>query len=135
MGDPGKLIILESVIRVIKEQNLLENVRKTGNKLKNGLFDIEKDFGNLVNSTRGRGTFLAINAANTKLRDEILVKLKTKGNFQLFYSLVPTFFLNLGIQSGGCGEQSIRLRPALIFQEHHADIFLDKFRQVLKEIN
>jgi 4-aminobutyrate aminotransferase / (S)-3-amino-2-methylpropionate transaminase len=38
-----------------------------------------------------------------------------------------------GVQSGGCGEDSIRLRPALIFQEHHADIFLDRFRQVLTE--
>lgn len=39
-----------------------------------------------------------------------------------------------GIQSGGCGELSIRFRPALIFEEKHADIFLDKFRQVLKEL-
>jgi 4-aminobutyrate aminotransferase/(S)-3-amino-2-methylpropionate transaminase len=39
----------------------------------------------------------------------------------------------LGIQSGGCGNQTLRLRPALIFQEHHANIFLDTFRQVLKE--
>lgn len=42
-------------------------------------------------------------------------------------------FSVLGVQSGGCGEDSIRLRPALIFQEHHADIFLDRFRQVLSE--
>lgn len=38
-----------------------------------------------------------------------------------------------GIQSGGCGDHAIRLRPALIFQERHADIFLDIFREVLKE--
>ena len=38
-----------------------------------------------------------------------------------------------GVQSGGCGEMSIRLRPALIFQEKHAHVFLDIFRQVLRE--
>jgi len=41
----------------------------------------------------------------------------------------------IGVQTGGCGELSIRLRPALIFTPEHADIFLDKFRQVLKETN
>jgi 4-aminobutyrate aminotransferase/(S)-3-amino-2-methylpropionate transaminase len=38
-----------------------------------------------------------------------------------------------GVQTGGCGEHSIRLRPALIFTPKHADIFLDRFRQVLRE--
>lgn len=41
--------------------------------------------------------------------------------------------LCLGIQSGGCGDLAIRFRPALVFQEKHVDIFLDKFNQVLKE--
>lgn len=44
------------------------------------------------------------------------------------------YFHIAGIQSGGCGDLSIRFRPALIFEEKHANIFLDKFRQVLKEI-
>ncbi|KYB25522.1 4-aminobutyrate aminotransferase, mitochondrial [Tribolium castaneum] len=118
MGDPGKLIILQTVLRVIKEQKLLDNVLHTGTLLKIGLLELEKEFCYLLNSTRGRGTFLAVNATDSKLRDEILTKLKAKG-----------------IQSGGCGSNSVRLRPALIFQEHHANIFLDKFRQVLKEIN
>lgn len=39
----------------------------------------------------------------------------------------------IGIQAGGCGVQGIRLRPALIFQQHHACIFLDRLRQVLCE--
>lgn len=29
-----------------------------------------------------------------------------------------------GIWAGGCGDRSIRLRPALVFTEHHASIFL-----------
>ncbi|RZC33222.1 4-aminobutyrate aminotransferase, mitochondrial-like [Asbolus verrucosus] len=116
MGDPSKLILLETIIRVIKEQNLLENVQKTGKKLKDGLLSLEKEFSHLVNSARGRGTFLAINAVDVKLRDDILKRLRAKG-----------------IQGGGCGNSGIRLRPALIFQERHADIFLDKFREVLKE--
>uniref|UniRef100_A0A1Q3G538 (S)-3-amino-2-methylpropionate transaminase n=1 Tax=Culex tarsalis TaxID=7177 RepID=A0A1Q3G538_CULTA len=117
MGDPGKLLLLESILKVIKQESLLKNVEKTGAKLKAGLIQAQNDFPTLLNSTRGRGTFLAINCASSKLRDDIVGALKQKG-----------------VLSGGCGEVSIRFRPALIFQERHVDIFLDKFRQVLKEL-
>ncbi|KAF2899195.1 hypothetical protein ILUMI_06982 [Ignelater luminosus] len=116
MGDPGKLLLLEQILNVIKSENLLQQVQKIGDRLKTGILQFEKEFPHLLNSTRGRGTFLAVNAATSPLRDDFLSRLKQKG-----------------IQGGGCGDHAIRLRPALIFQEHHADIFLDSFRQVLKE--
>lgn len=115
MGDPGKVLLLEQILNVIKRDNLLANVERVGKHLKSGLMGIEQEFPHLLNSTRGRGTFLAINAKNSKLRDQLLDKLKKQG-----------------IQSGGCGDIAIRFRPALIFQEKHADIFMDKFRTVLK---
>jgi 4-aminobutyrate aminotransferase / (S)-3-amino-2-methylpropionate transaminase len=116
MGDPGKLLLLEEILKTIKRDDLLANVTKTGDKLKKGLLAAEAEFPQLLNSVRGRGTFLALNCANGQLRDDIVNRLKQKG-----------------VQSGGCGDIAIRFRPALIFQEHHVDIFLDKFRQVLKE--
>ncbi|XP_068086216.1 4-aminobutyrate aminotransferase, mitochondrial [Anabrus simplex] len=116
MGDPGKLVLLQSVVEVIKRDNLLDVVQKSGKKLQQGLYQLQKEFPALINSARGRGTFLAINCSDTKLRDDVVARLRKKG-----------------IQSGGCGEIAVRLRPALIFQEHHADIFLDRFRQVLAE--
>lgn len=117
MGDPGKLLILEEILKVIKRDNLLENVNRVGKLLKQGLFDAQKEFPHILNSARGRGTFLAINCVDTKTRDEIVNLLKQKG-----------------VQSGGCGDIAIRFRPALIFQEKHAHIFMAKFREVLKAI-
>ncbi|KAL1502455.1 hypothetical protein ABEB36_007594 [Hypothenemus hampei] len=117
LGDPGKIFLLEAVLKVIKQQNLLEQVLKTGNKLKSGLLSLEKQHSNLLNSTRGRGSFLAINAVDTKLRDNIVAKLKSKG-----------------VIVGACGDHSIRLRPSLTFQDHHADILLDRFGQVINEV-
>lgn len=116
MGDPGKLLLLEAVLNVIKRDNLLARVERSGKRLKDGLLDAQKEFPHLLNSTRGRGHFLAINAKDGKLRDDLVHRLRQKG-----------------IQSGGAGDVAIRFRPALIFEEKHADIFLDKFRQVLKE--
>ena len=39
----------------------------------------------------------------------------------------------LGFHLGGCGDLSIRFRPALIFQLSHANMFLDGFEKVLSE--
>ena len=39
-----------------------------------------------------------------------------------------------GVNCGGCGENAIRLRPALIFQPKHANIFLEKLEKVLKNL-
>lgn len=79
MGDPGKLILLEAVINVIKRDALLDNVTKVGEKLKQGLFKAQNEFPHLLNSARGRGTFLAINCKDAKLRDDIVNRLKQKG--------------------------------------------------------
>lgn len=79
MGDPGKLVLLEVVLNVIKRDGLLKNVTKVGAKLKSGLFEAQNEFPHLLNSTRGRGTFLAINCKDGKLRDNVVGRLKAKG--------------------------------------------------------
>ncbi|XP_021937184.1 4-aminobutyrate aminotransferase, mitochondrial isoform X2 [Zootermopsis nevadensis] len=116
MGDPAKLLLLQGVLEVVRRDSLLDLVQKSGKKLLTGLRSFEQEFPQLLHAARGRGTFLAISCPSTKLRDDLVARLKKKG-----------------IQTGGCGEHSIRLRPALIFTPKHADIFLDRFRQVLKE--
>ena len=37
VGDPSKVVLLEAVVKVIKEQNLLARVNDTGNYLFDGL--------------------------------------------------------------------------------------------------
>lgn len=87
MGEPSKIILLESVLKVIKQENLLAQVDETGKVLKKGLLELEKEFPNHINSVRGRGTFLAFNAAKTELRDKILAKLKQSGECFICYCL------------------------------------------------
>lgn len=59
-GDPGKVLMLEAILKVVKRDNLLENVKKSGAVLKKGLLEFEKEFPCILNSVRGRGTFLGI---------------------------------------------------------------------------
>lgn len=44
-----------------------------------GLRDLEAEFPALISATRGRGTFIAFDAADAKLRDGIVNRLFTKG--------------------------------------------------------
>lgn len=114
MGDPGKLLILEAIINVICRDKLLDRVNRAGKRLKDGLLELQKQHPHALNSVRGRGTFLAVNANTPKARDDMIHYLRQNG-----------------VQSGGCGDVALRFRPSLIFEEKHADIFLDKFDHVL----
>lgn len=119
MGDPGKVVLLSEVLKVIRRDSLLENMRVTGDLIYTNLIELENKYPHLINSTRGkdRGTFIAFNGADSKTRDNIVDGLKKKG-----------------VQVGACGDSAIRLRPALIFQPSHANILLDRLAQVLQDI-
>lgn len=41
IGDPSKVILLEAVVKVIKQQNLLSRVNEVGKHLWSGLHDLE----------------------------------------------------------------------------------------------
>ena len=58
----GKIMLLESVLKTIREDNLLEETRKAGDVLLKGLKDAQIKFPGLVHSARGIGTYCAINA-------------------------------------------------------------------------
>lgn len=83
MGDPGKLLLLEQILKIIKREKLLENVDRVGKVLKKGLTDAQNEFPAVLNSTRGRGTFLAINCKDGATRDNVVNKLREKGKLSL----------------------------------------------------
>ena len=88
----------------------------------------------ILHSARGVGTFCAISFKDQKTRDEIATLLMQKGkiagiNVGLF--LVSDFLTGVFINS--CGTDSLRFRPALIFQPKHANILLNIFEEVVKD--
>uniref|UniRef100_A0A0A9YM18 (S)-3-amino-2-methylpropionate transaminase n=1 Tax=Lygus hesperus TaxID=30085 RepID=A0A0A9YM18_LYGHE len=117
LGDPGKIVILQGVVEAIKKDNLLKQVQDTGKVLRSGLDSLEKKYPQHINSIRGRGTFLAFNAPNPGQRDKIVGNMKQEG-----------------VIIAGCGDLAVRLRPALVFQPHHAEIFLGKLEKVLSQL-
>ena len=61
--------------------------------------------------------FIAWDARSPGERDEVLRRMRLRG-----------------VHLGGCGDQAVRLRPMLVFQHHHADLFLQTLRDVLREL-
>jgi len=117
VGDPSKLLLLDAVLKTIKRDKLLENTLQSGEVLMSGLKDLQTRFPQYLRNARGRGTFCAIDCDSGARRDQILSQLRSRG-----------------VHCGGCGEAAIRLRPALVFQPHHANILLEALEDVLKRL-
>lgn len=114
MGDPARAILFRAIINEIERLNLVQNAAETGDYLFQGLERLAKQFPDEIKNLRGKGqgTFIAWDSPR---RDEVLAKAK-----------------GVGINVGGSGATAVRLRPMLIFQKKHADIFLEGMEKVLK---
>uniref|UniRef100_A0A4W5QY68 Uncharacterized protein n=1 Tax=Hucho hucho TaxID=62062 RepID=A0A4W5QY68_9TELE len=79
---------------------------------------LQDQYPNLLSRARGQGTFCAIDIRDDATRNSIILKARDKG-----------------VLLGGCGDRSIRFRPALVFKEYHVHMFLNVFSDVLAEHN
>ncbi|XP_011679373.2 4-aminobutyrate aminotransferase, mitochondrial [Strongylocentrotus purpuratus] len=117
MGEPTKLIMLEAIVETIKKDNLLENVQNSGKLLLSGLEELQAKYPQFMSRARGMGTFIAIDLSSPETAAEIVARGRKAG-----------FIL------GTCGKQSLRLRPALIFQSQHAEMLLDELSHIMSEL-
>ncbi|KAG0024626.1 hypothetical protein BGZ80_000477 [Entomortierella chlamydospora] len=118
LGDPVRAVQAKTIIQEIKNKNLVQNVVETGDYLKKELLSIEAKYPKFISAVRGEGTFLAFNLPSPEQRDSFVTRLRS-----------------FGVNAGGCGPQSVRLRPMLVFQKKHADIFLDAVDRTLDELS
>ncbi|PIK38213.1 putative 4-aminobutyrate aminotransferase, mitochondrial [Apostichopus japonicus] len=117
MGDPPKVLMMEAVLDVIRREGLLDLTRTSGAHLMAGLEDIQAKYPQHVRNARGPGTFCAIDVVDSGVLAKVASNVRDKG-----------------VLLGTCGTNSLRFRPALIFQPHHADILLDTLESTLQEL-
>ena len=115
MGDPARAILFRAIIQEIERLDLVNHTAATGEYLYGGLQRLAERYPKDIQNLRGQGqgTFIAW---DTPRRDEILKNAKAHG-----------------VNIGGSGVEAVRLRPMLIFQKHHADLFLERLEAVLKQ--
>jgi 4-aminobutyrate aminotransferase/(S)-3-amino-2-methylpropionate transaminase len=69
----------------------------------------------LLCNVRGVGTYIALDFPSAAARDVAVLRLR-----------------QVGLQCGGCGDRSLRFRPALIFQPRHAAECIELIERVCR---
>jgi L-lysine 6-transaminase len=116
-GNLGDMVRCRRIIEVVREEGLLENVTRVGQRLLIGLQHLAERLPGLVTNARGRGFFLAFDLPDTATRDRTL-----RGLHQQHLLALPT---------GRCG---VRFRPPLVLREADADEGLDRCERALRAL-
>jgi 4-aminobutyrate aminotransferase/(S)-3-amino-2-methylpropionate transaminase len=122
MGDPTRALFAKTMIEVMERDNLVASTASVGASVYSSLAALTgsgRAGANKIFNLRGEGegTFIAWDLETPQLRDDFVMRMRKEG-----------------VNMGGCGERAVRLRPMLVFQQHHADILLEKTEKVLKEL-
>lgn len=113
-GDLTDMVRSKYMLRIIEEENLVENARVQGEYLLQRLLELQNQFPLLVSNARGLGLMCSFDLATSDLRNE-------------FRNLCYTNKLIIL----GCGEKSIRFRPALNVTKEVLDESLNIIEKVL----
>lgn len=118
IGDAHKIIMLEQVLNVIREEDLLGLTRNSGQVLMDGLTDLQQRYPGVMSAARGRGTLIAADCPTVETRDKVVGGMR-----------------KAGVLIGGCGESTLRFRPSLTFEPRHAATVVEKLEGVLQSID
>ncbi|CAK7890741.1 4-aminobutyrate aminotransferase [[Candida] anglica] len=115
-GDPARMILAGAIGAEILKHDLAAKAQKVGSYLFGKLEALQVKYPKHLRDLRGknRATFIAWSLEDGAARNKFLSDMKT-----------------VGINIGGCAEDSVRLRPTLVFEEKHADILVAGIEKVL----
>lgn len=117
-GNLVDMIRGQKYLEIIAEENLVENSRIQGEHLLSEIHKLEEEFPNLVSNTRGLGLFCAFTLSEAQLRDVFKQKCYDEGLIMI-----------------GCGDRSVRFRPALNITKDELDLGIKVIREQLKELS
>jgi len=114
-GNLIDMVRCQKYLEVIKEEKLVQNAAVQGQRLLEGLQDIQKHYPQKIYNARGRGLMCAFDLPTPEKRDELR---------QHFYSN--------GLVVLGCGATTIRFRPALIITQEEIDTMLSIIKKTVQ---
>lgn len=104
------------ILEIIEEDNLLSNAGICGNYLQERLVEISIK-NEKIGNVRGRGLITAFDFPSRDMRDRFITKGMEKN----------VMFL-------GCGEKTIRFRPALIIEKNHIDTGIEVIKKIISNL-
>ena len=112
-GNLTDMVRSSKILQIIKEDDLITNSALTGKYLSDSLLKLSEKF-EVISNIRGYGLLAAFDFPTKQMRD---------------------LFISKGFESNvlflGCGENSIRFRPALIMDKNHVDEGLTIMEKIL----
>ena len=116
-GNLIDMVRFSTILKVIENEQLVENAALRGRELLSGLTELSSTFPQLMHNPRGRGLMCAFDLEDGKRRDACVD------------ALVANKLLVVG-----CGVQSIRFRPHLIISPREVQMVLGIIETTLKEM-
>lgn len=119
MGDPVRALQTRELLRTIRAHDLVRRTADSGEYIYAELARLAST-STQIQRLRGEsmGTFISFDLPSSSARDALLRRLRE----------------GYGVHLGGCGERSVRLRPMLIFERKHADVFLGAMEGALRDL-
>ncbi|HEX2926413.1 MAG TPA: aminotransferase class III-fold pyridoxal phosphate-dependent enzyme [Ruminiclostridium sp.] len=117
-ANPLALVALEETIKYIKKHKILQNVKKQSAVLKNGLFELAKEFP-FMRNVKGEGLMLAFDMENSTATTDFIKIAKENG-------------LIMRGSRYGFGN-TVKVRPPLIVTEEEVQRILEYLRAALKQ--
>ncbi len=126
-GNPLSSAAALSVLEILKEENLPENARTTGEYLLQQLNELWKKY-NFVGDVRGMGLVIGIEIVNDKKEKKPAVEMCKK---------IILRCAELGLMLGRVGMYGnvIRVAPPLVIKKEECDLAVEIFDRVMNEIN
>jgi L-lysine 6-transaminase len=112
-GSLTDMVRATKILDIINEDNLCANAAYAGEYLQQQLIHIAETYGNISN-VRGRGLLTAFDFKTTEQRNRFIQK-----------------GLDKNVLFIGCGDKSIRFRPALIMATEHIDEGMNVIKKIL----
>jgi len=115
-GNLVDMVRSSRIMEIMEEDNLCENAAKMGEYLQEQLIDIAAKYP-VISNIRGKGLLTAFDFPTPTIRDN---------------------FIDAGLEENvmflGCGNKSIRFRPALIIEQKHIDDGLTILQKIVAKI-
>ncbi|MCK4247368.1 MAG: L-lysine 6-transaminase [Methanomicrobia archaeon] len=116
-GNIVDMVRVTRILEVIEEEKLVENVRRQGELLLKTLYDVQKDFPDMISNVRGLGLLCSFDMPDTGTRDEFRKRCLEKRMIVL-----------------PCGKKTIRFRPILCVEEEQIGEADEKMKTVLNQM-
>lgn len=117
-GNLVDMVRAQRYLEIIRDENLVENARIEGDYMINQVHALAEEFPNVISNARGKGLMIAFTLTEAQMRDVLRQKCYDEGLILI-----------------GCGDRSIRFRPALNITREEIDMGMKVIREQVKELS